>query len=132
VRPPNVYLLLVLAAAAGAAAACGSSTETCTGTPPNIVGTYDLVSYTLGGVTLGPPTETGELRIHASTYGISLAGATALADSGTYTQCGSSGISQSSVLGLPQFTGTAILVNDTLSVAGTAAGTSVSSVWSAQ
>lgn len=135
-RAPYAYPLTALVLAAGiAATACGkSSTSACSGTPPNLVGTYDLVSYTTGSTTITPPDATGTLRLHVGTYGIDLTlpGPIAVSDSGTYTQCGASNISESSVMGLPQFTGTATLSNGTLTVAGTAAGTTASSIWTKQ
>ncbi len=130
-RTSTSLLALVFALAGLVAASCKSSTSACSGTPANLVATWDLVSYTTGGTTIPAPAATGELRFHASTYGVELTlpGPTAISDSGTYTQCGAAGISESSVLGLPQFTGTYTLRNDTLSVTGTAAGTAAANVW---
>ncbi len=134
-RTTSASLLAGLVLAAGIAAACSkSSTNACSGTPANLVGTYALVSYTIGTTTIPAPPATGTLRFHTGTYGVDLVlpGPTAISDSGTYSQCGSSGISESSVLGQPQFTGTYIFRNDTLSVTGTAAGTAAANVWEKQ
>ena len=126
------YLLAAAMVVVGLAEACKSSTASCTGTPANLVGTYSLVSYTTGSTTVPAPPAVGELRFYAtSAYGveITLPGPVAIADSGTYSQCGSNGISQSSVVGNPQFRGTYTFVNDTLSVTGTAAVVAVENVW---
>ncbi len=134
-RSSSTTLFVALLLAAGIAAACSkSSTNACSGTPANLVGTYGLVSYTTGTTTIPAPPAVGALRFHVSTYGVhlELPGPTIVDDSGTYSQCGSTGISESSVLGLPQFTGTYILRNDTLYVTGTAAGTAAANVWEKQ
>lgn len=130
-RRSSGSVLVAAVLAAGVFASCKSSTNACSGTPANLVGNYNLVSYTTGSTTIPAPAASGELRFHASAYGVDLVlpGPTAISDSGTYTQCGSTGISESSVLGLPQFTGTYVLRNDTLSVTGTAAGTAAANVW---
>lgn len=128
-------LLAALVAVGAVTAACSSGSETttrtCTGTPANLVGTYSLRSYTLAGTTYTYPAATGQLRFHASTYGVDLTlpGPLAIPDSGTYTLTGSNCIAQSSVMGNPQFVGTYTFVNDTLSVTGTAAMMSVANIW---
>lgn len=126
-----VFALTALVAGAGLAASCKSSTNACSGTPANLVGTYALVSYTTGTTTIPVPPASGTLHFYASLYAVNLTlpGPTVVADSGSYSLCGSSGISESSVLGLPQFTGTYTFVRDTLSVTGTAAGTAAANVW---
>jgi hypothetical protein len=126
-------------AAAGAlafAAACKSSTSTnaCgSGTPPAIAGTYSLESYDIGGTLITAPPASGQLRLNANkTYGVNLtlpAPTGAVADSGTYAIQGASCISQSSVLGQPQFVGTFTLTGTTLTVSGTAGGQAAASVW---
>jgi hypothetical protein len=131
-RSTSALLVVAAVGVAGLAAACSkSSTEACAGTPANLVGTYDLVSYTTGSTTIPAPPAAGVLRFHTTTYGaaITLPGPVAIVDSGTYSVCGATGISQSSVLGNPQFRGTYTFVNDTLSVTGTAAGIAAANVW---
>jgi len=124
---------LALAGALGLAASCKSTTSpSCgSGTPPSVVGTYSLQSYTIGITTLTPPQASGTLKFAASTY---LANLTIIGqpvvDSGTYAITGASCISQSSVVpGNPQFTGTFSLVGTTLSVSGVAGGQAAASVW---
>jgi hypothetical protein len=134
-RRTSAFLVLALVAAAGLAAACTSTSKACNGTPTNLVGTYALVSYTTGNTTIPAPPAVGTLRFHVSTYGvvITLPGPITIADSGTYTQCGTSGLSERSLSdSIPQFTGVYTLFNDTLIVTGTAAGTSVANVWAKQ
>ena len=127
--------LVAAAASAGALAmayACTSSTENgCgSGTPPSLVGTYTLVSFQLGAATpLTPPTETGALRLHATTYGADLAGLLAQTDSGTYAITGASCISQNSVVGNQQFTGTFSLVGTTLTLLGNVGGQAATVIW---
>ena len=125
------YLLVTLVAMAGLATACKVESSVCTGTPANLVGTYNLLSYSTGSTTIPAPPASGALRFHSSTYGVDLTlpGPIVIADSGSYTLTGSSCVSESSVLGLPQFTGTYALVGDTLAVSGTAAGTAAANVW---
>lgn len=125
----------VAAASAGALAigyACKSSTESgCgSGTPPSLVGTYTLASFQLGAATpLTPPMETGDLRLHASTYGADLSGLLSQQDSGTYAITGASCISQNSVIGNQQFTGTFSLVGTTLTLLGSVGGQAATVVW---
>jgi hypothetical protein len=129
-------------AGALAFAACESSTSNSScgsGTPPSLVGTYALVSYTIGLTTVTTADgASGELRFHASTYGasINVPGTGVLADSGSYTVTGAKCISQSSVMGQPQFTGTFTLSGttsgSTFTVSGSAAGQVVASAWTKQ
>ncbi len=134
-RPTSLIVVTAAVALAGAAAACksSSSTNACgSGSPPSLVGTYALVSYTLSGTTITAPPAVGTLRLHASTYGVDLtlpAPTGTVSDSGTYSIVGSSCINQSSVLGQPQFTGSFSLVGTTLTVSGSAATQAVVSVW---
>ncbi len=130
---------LALAAALGLAAACKStpSGNNCGsgGAPPNLVGTFSLLSYTLGSTTIPAPPASGTLRFHASTYGVNLSiptgtgGNQTIIDSGTYAIVGSTCIQESSVMGQPQFTGSFEVIADTLHVSGTAGGQIAASVW---
>jgi len=137
------FVVPALALSAGLAfAACESSTSSnsCgSGTAPSLVGTYALVSYTIGLTTVTTADgATGQLRFHASTYGASitvpLTGS--IADSGSYTVTGSKCISQNSLTGQPQFSGTFTLSGTTtgavFTVSGSAAGQVVASVWTKQ
>jgi hypothetical protein len=121
------------------AVACKSTTgNNCGngGTPPSLVGSYDLLSYTVGTTTVTPPSATGNLRFHAATYGLDLSvpagsgGTTTIADSGSYNVVGASCIEEFSVLGYPAFTGSFQLRTDsTFRVSGTASGQVAASLW---
>jgi hypothetical protein len=120
------------AAALAIAFACTSSTDNnCgSGTPPSLVGSYSLQSYTIGISTLTPPQASGTLRFYPSAYSVSLTVAgQPVADTGSYVITGSRCISQSSLNGNPQFVGTFSLSGTTLTVTGTAAGQAVASQW---
>ena len=120
------------AVALAVAFACKSSTDNnCgSGTPPSLVGTYSLQSYTIGISTLTPPQATGTLHFYTSAYSVSLTVAgQPVADSGSYVITGSQCISQSSVNGNPQFVGTFSLSGTTLTVTGTAGGQAAASQW---
>jgi len=120
------------AAALAMVFACKSSTDNnCgSGTPPSLVGGYALQSYTIGISTLTPPQASGTLHFYTSTYSVSLTVAgQPVADTGSYVITGSQCISQSSVLGNPQFVGTFTLNGTTLTVTGTAAGQAAASTW---
>lgn len=132
--PTSLVAAVVCAGAVVIAAACKSSTSSngCgTGTPPSLVGSYDLQSYTIGTVTISSPQASGTLRLHASTYGTDLVlpGPQVISDSGTYTITGSSCISENSLTGQPQFTGTFTLVGTTFTITGSAGGQTVAAVW---
>jgi len=140
------FVVPVFALAAGLVfAACDSSTSNSScgsGTAPSLVGTYALVSYTIGLTTVTTADgATGELRFHASTYGASITipigGAPeVIADSGSYTVTGAKCISQNSITGQPTFTGTFTLSGTAsgavFTVSGTAAGQVVASAWTKQ
>jgi len=134
-RSTSAFVVTAVVALAGAATACksSSSTNACgTGTPPSLVGTYALVSYTLGGATVTAPPAIGSLRLHTNTYGVDLTlpqPVGTISDSGAYAIVGASCINESSVLGQPQFTGSFRLIGTTLTVSGSAASQSVVSVW---
>jgi len=120
----------VLAAVAGLAAGCTVNSNDCRGQASELVGTYDLLAYSVGSTTYQPPDASGVLRLHAGTYGLAivLPGPAAVTDTGAYTVCGSSGFTQQSVVGRAQFSGIYILAGDTLSLAGQSAG----SIWLAR
>jgi hypothetical protein len=131
--PTSFVAAVVCAGAVVIAAACKSSTSGngCgSGSPPSLVGSYDLQSYTIGTVTISAPAATGTLRFHTNTYGADLVlpGPQVISDSGTYTITGASCISENSLTGQPQFTGTFTLVGTTFSVTGSAGGQTVA-VW---
>lgn len=144
-RPMSFVVPAVAMAGALAIAACSSSTtgNSCgSGTAPSLVGTYALVSYTIGLTTVTTADgATGQLRFHASTYGAGISIPTAggpevIADSGSYTVTGSKCISQNSITGQPTFSGTFTLSGTTtgavFTVNGSAAGQVVASVWTKQ
>lgn len=124
------YKVAALAVVAGFAAGCSVNSSGCTGQASELAGTYDLLAYNVGTTTYQPPTASGVLRLHASTYAMAivLPGPSAVSDTGSYTVCGSSGFTQQSVTGRAQFSGIYILAGDTLSLAGQSAG----SIWLAR
>ncbi|HKV50331.1 MAG TPA: hypothetical protein VJO52_03950 [Gemmatimonadaceae bacterium] len=127
----KVPRLWLAAAAVIAGSACSSSGSTNPGlTAAELVGTYDLVSLTLGNSNpLTPPTATGTLVLHTSTYNVTLnLPSGPEADSGTWTVSGAAWTQTSSVQPI-QEQGTVALSHDTLTVSLNAAGTSISNVW---
>jgi hypothetical protein len=124
------YPLAALALVAGLAAGCNPNSEVCRGQPSELVGTYDLIAYSVGGTTYLTPDASGVLRLHAGTYGLAivLPGPTAVSDTGTYAVCGATGFTQQSVVGRAQFSGVYIVDGDTLSLSGATAG----SIWLAR
>ncbi len=106
-------------AAALALAACKESTsgDTCgSGTPPSLVGTYKLASYTLGSSTIDTTSgASGQLRFYTTTYAwnatIPIQGA--IADSGTYTIRGVRCMDETSVMGRGTSSGTFTLTGQT-------------------
>src|SRR6185312_9471617 len=132
VRVPRAMMVIAAVLAVGAGAACGSSNgSTNPGlTPAELVGTYSLVSLTLGNsAPLTPPTATGTLALTSSTYNLTLMLPSGTQqDSGTWTVSGHQW-TQTSSSGQGQEQGTVSLSHDTLSVDLTAAGTAISTVW---
>ena len=135
-------LAVAAVASAGAlvfALACKSSTENnCpSGTAPSLVGTYALLSYTIGTNTITAPPASGTLHFYTTLYGVSLSipngvgGFTVISDSGTYTVIGASCIQENSVLGQPQFAGSFYVnsADSTFRVTGSAAGQPAASTW---
>ncbi len=132
VKVPRLWLAAAAVMALVAGTACGSSSgSTSPGlTAAELVGTYDLVSLTLGNSgPLTPPAATGTLVLHASTYNVMLTLPSGPeADSGTWTVNGTTWTQTSSVQPI-QEQGTVGLSHDTLTVNLSAAGTSISNVW---
>ncbi len=128
-RKPWSASLLVAAVAATAAIACSSSTSSnsCgSGTPPVVVGTYSLISYTVGGTTVtNTQGATGQLRFYTSTYGfnVTIPGPTTVVDSGNYSITGTKCMSQASVMGQGSSTGTFTLSGTTAGSVLTFSGT---------
>jgi len=116
-------------AAALAFVACSDSTgsNACgTGTPPNVVGTYKLASYTLGSNTVDTTSgASGQLRFYASDYAfnVTIPAQGTIADSGTYTISGSRCMTEVSVENPGSSTGTFTLTGTTPGSIFTFAGT---------
>jgi len=116
-------------AAALALVACSDSTgsNACgTGTPPNVVGTYKLASYTLGSNTVDTTSgASGQLRFYASDYAfnVTIPAQGTIADSGTYTISGSRCMTEVSVENPGSSTGTFTLTGTTPGSIFTFAGT---------
>ena len=106
-------------AAALAFAACSDSTSSSTcgsGTPPNLVGTYKLASYTLGTITVDTTAgASGQLRFYAADYAFDLTIPVqgTISDSGTYTLSGVRCVSETSVAGKGATNGTFTLTSAT-------------------
>lgn len=131
VKVPRLWLAATAVMALVVGTACSSSGTTNPGlTAAELIGTYDLVSLTLGNsAPLTPPTATGTLVLHASTYSVMLnLPSGAEADSGTWTVNGTTWTQSSSVQAI-QEQGTVGLSHDTLTVNLSVAGTSISNVW---
>jgi hypothetical protein len=129
-----------LAAAVGLAAACKSATSNNCGnggTPPNLVGTYSLLVYTLGTATYTAPTATGNLRFYPGAYHVDANLPTGgskfllVLDTGNYNFVGSTCIQEFSVLdSVPPFAGSVHKNADsTLHISGNAGGLLVASTW---
>jgi len=106
---------------------------------PSLSGTYELVSLTQGGVTLGPPIATGTLALTQTNYSISIthpnpdnpAGPPlTTVDNGTYSTDGSVWTQESANAGGFQSVGTFSLQGGTLTIDVTTAGVQVLTVWS--
>jgi len=131
VRVPRGMLAAVAAMAVAVGSACSSSGSTNPGlTAAELVGTYSLVSITLGATPpLGPPDATGTLTLNTSTYSVTLnLPSGEQQDSGTWSVNGTTWTQSSSVQPI-QEQGTVSLSHDTLSVNLNAAGTAISNVW---
>lgn len=119
------------------AAACKSSTSNNCGnggTPPSLVGTYNLFSFTLGPLTSTAPPAGGTLRFYADQYGYDVAipvsdSTRHFSDSGSYNIVGASCIQEFSVLGNPQFSGSFQLQGGNLRLSGTDGSEVAASLW---
>lgn len=131
VRVARGWVVAAAAIAVAAGTACSSNGSTNPGlTAAELVGTYDLVSLTLGNnPPLGPPEATGTLTLNMSTYNVTLVLPSGTqVDSGTWSVSGSTWTQSSSVQPI-QEQGTVSLSHDTLTVSLNAAGTAISNVW---
>lgn len=121
--------VVVLAVAGAIAAACSSTTSdnTCgSGTPPSLVGTYKLASYSFGGNTLDTlQGVSGQLRFYPSNYGfnVTVPVVGAIADTGTYAISGVRCMTETSVVGSGSTTGTFTVGGTTPGSVFTFAGT---------
>jgi hypothetical protein len=132
---------VALAGAVGLAAACKSTTSNNCGngrTPPSLIGTYSMLSYTIGTATFSVPPASGELRFYATTYGLDAIipkpppdSTQFISDSGNYQIIGASCILESSVDSASNsFSGSFSFVADsTLRLTGTASGKVAASLW---
>jgi hypothetical protein len=122
--------LLSVAASAAIALGAGGCSNSTTAPSVNLSGTYGLVSiqFGTGGQVLTPPTETGSLSLSATTYSLTLSGASPQTDTGTYAISGSSWSQASSTTGT-QSTGTYTVSGATLTVTTTQQGIVVVSIW---
>ncbi len=120
-------IALAVAGALACVAGCKSSTEnSCgSGTPPSLVGTYNLQSLIVSGTPITP--ETGTLQFLTSTFTIDMSGSYVFADTGSYVVSGSRCLSENGRNS--QFIGTFSLVGTTLSVSGSYTSQAVTSVW---
>ncbi|HEY7876801.1 MAG TPA: hypothetical protein VIC55_01170 [Gemmatimonadaceae bacterium] len=128
---PRLSLLAVAAALIAGFTACGSSGATAPGlTAADLVGSYNLVSLTLGNSDpLTPPTATGVLTLTLTNYNVALnLPSGAEADSGTWTVSGNNWTQTSSVQDI-QEAGTVSLSHDTLAVNVNVAGTPIANIW---
>jgi len=105
---------------------------------PDLSGSYELVSFTQAGITLGPPIATGTLSMTATRYTITIthpdpANPTGppltTDDSGTYETSGNTWTQESDNAGGFQGVGTYTLVEGTLTVDVTTVGVKVLTVW---
>jgi len=136
--PIRVLLPLAMLAFTGLTAACGDDDPVSPPVETDLSGTYELVSLTQAGVTIGPPVATGTLVATQTTYSIDLTvpdpdnpmgpGVNTV-DSGTYSTNGDGWTQESSNTGL-QGVGTFSLQGGTLTVDVTTAGIEVLTVWS--
>lgn len=136
-RSLRALLLVATVCLAGSVAACSDDDDNGTN-PPVVVdlsGTYDLVSVTQGGVTVGPDQgASGTLVLTQTTYSIDLTlpgptGPVNTTDSGTYEISGNTWTQESDNAGGFQGVGTYSLSGGTLTVDVTTAGVQVLSVW---
>lgn len=135
-RPLRALVPLVIVALVGIAAGCGGDDEEPTGpVETDLSGTYELVSVTQGGITLGPAQgATGTLTATRTNYAIDITvpspdGPINTVDTGTYQTDGNTWTQESDNAGGFQGVGTFSLVGSTLTIDVTTAGVQVLSVW---
>ncbi len=118
-RQTSSAVLLLAVAAGFAVFACSSSTSTnaCgSGTPPSVIGTYALISYTTtAGTVTTADGASGQLRFYSGVYGfnVTIPMSATIVDSGNYSITGSKCMSQASVSGNGSTTGTFTLSGTT-------------------
>ena len=128
---------LTAVAALGFAFACKSATSNNCGNgaaPPSLVGTYTLVSYTLGTMTAVAPPAGGNLQFYADLYAYDVAvpgkdSTTHYSDSGSYNIIGASCLQELSMVGNPMFSGSFTLQGGTFHVSGTTGTKVAASIW---
>lgn len=135
-RTFRAFLPLAVVALVGIAGACGGDDDEPMGpVETDLTGTYELVSVTQGGVTLGPAQgATGTLTATQTRYTVDItvpspAGPINTVDTGTYMTDGNTWTQESDNAGGFQGIGTFSLVGDTLTIDVTTAGVQVLSVW---
>ena len=138
-RPLRTLIPVTMLVFAGLSTACSSDDPVDPGDETDLSGSYELVEFTQGGVTLGPPVATGTLTLTATNYTISIthpdpanpAGPLLTTeDSGTYQTDGNTWTQESDNAGGFQGVGTFSLVAGILTVDVTTAGLQVLTVWS--
>jgi len=138
-RSLRALLPVAIVTLAGLTTACSDDEQpTNLPEPTDLSGTYELVSLTQGGITIGPAQgATGALVLTQTTYSIDLTvpnpddpfgpGINTV-DNGTYSTDGSNWTQESSTTGL-QGVGTFTLQGNTLTVNVTTVGIEVLTVW---
>ncbi len=126
----------LVAVALLAASSCKSKSATGPETNPDLVGTYDLVSFTLQGLgTVAPPMAIGTLVLTLKTYDVTVAYAVSdsvtqnIADQGTYTVSGNHWTQTSTVQNVQSVGTYSLDSSGRLSVDVTTAGQQESTVW---
>lgn len=134
-RPLRALMPLAVVALIGVAACGGDDDEPMGPVETDLSGTYELVSVTQGGVTLGPAQgATGTLTATQTRYTVDITvpgptGPINTVDTGTYMTDGSTWTQESDNAGGFQGVGTFSLVGTTLTIDVTTAGVQVLSVW---
>ncbi len=120
-------ILVPLLAVALLGGDCGDDGPMMVNPAPDLSGTYDLVSFTQGGVTLGDPVATGTLTANQTSSGSQATGnytvditlpppAGQTMDAGQYTNASDGTWTQVSSQTQAQFVGTFTLLGSTLTV----------------
>ena len=139
-RPLRALFPVAMLVLAGLSTACSSDDPVDPDPPiePDLSGSYELVEFTQGGVTLGPPIATGTLSMTDTRYTISIthpdpanpAGPPLTTeDTGTYETSGNTWTQESDNAGGFQGVGTYTLVEGILTVDVTTVGVQVLTVW---